>query len=217
MMDDRETAAPPVKKARSGRHVSLLQKEALVSFLEDHPALARPSSELGGTCSAHQRQSLWEEVATMLNGMGPATKEAAGWRRFWNDLVAQFKKDSAVVSDATTGTGGGKLPGLGGKVLSLIGRDCVVGCAPSLFLEVPTVEPQQPTNTMEASIEDTPGQLSITVPRQPTRRASACAAASSVDPLTTLVEDQRALIEEVRGLRAEQHADARTAGSAVCH
>ncbi|KAL1444793.1 hypothetical protein MTO96_045401 [Rhipicephalus appendiculatus] len=137
-MDDRETAAPPVKKARSGQHVSLLQKEALVSFLEDHPALARPSSELGGTCSAHQRQSLWEEVANMLNCMGHATKEAAGWRRFWNDLVAQFKKDSAVVSDATTGTGGGKLPGLGGKVLSLIGRDCVVRCAPSLFLEVPT-------------------------------------------------------------------------------
>ncbi|KAL1483024.1 hypothetical protein MTO96_013096 [Rhipicephalus appendiculatus] len=75
----------------------------------------------------------------MLNSMGPATKEAAGWRRFWNDLVAQFKRDSAVVSDATTRTGGGKLPGLGGKVLSLIWRDCVVGCAPSLFLEVPTV------------------------------------------------------------------------------
>ncbi|KAL1445617.1 hypothetical protein MTO96_044916 [Rhipicephalus appendiculatus] len=142
----------------------------------------------------------------MLNSMGPATKEAAGWRRFWNDLVAQFKRDSAVVSDATTGTGGGKLPGLGGKVLSLFGRDCVVGCAPSLFLEVLTVEPQQPTNTTEASMEDTPLQLSITVPRQPTRRTSACAAASSVHLLTTLVEDQRALIEEVRGLRAEQHA-----------
>lgn len=46
----------------------------------------------------------------------------------------------------------------------------------------------------------------IAVPRQPTRRTSDCVAASPVDPLTTLVEDQRALIEEVRGLRAEQQA-----------
>ncbi|KAH7984746.1 hypothetical protein HPB52_023704 [Rhipicephalus sanguineus] len=174
-MDDHESAAPRPKKARSGRHVFLQQKEALVTFLEGHPALARPSSELGGTFSAHQRQSLWQELAVTLNSVGPATKDAAGWRRFWNDLVGQFKRDAGVVSRATTDTGCGKLLGLGGKVLSLIGRDCVAGCGPSFFLEDPTM-------------------------------TSDCVVASPVDPLTTLVEDQRALIEEVRGLRAEQHA-----------
>ncbi|KAH7935723.1 hypothetical protein HPB52_012966 [Rhipicephalus sanguineus] len=97
-----ESAAPPPKKARSGRHVSFQQKEGLVNFLEGHPALARPSSELGGTFSAHQRQSLWQEIAATLNSVGPATKDAAGWRRYWNDLVAQFKRDAGVVSDATT-------------------------------------------------------------------------------------------------------------------
>ncbi|KAL1484877.1 hypothetical protein MTO96_032318 [Rhipicephalus appendiculatus] len=48
-------------------------------------------------------------------------------------------RQETVIWDDTAQTGGGKLPGLGGKVLSLIGRDCVVGCAPSLFLEVLTV------------------------------------------------------------------------------
>ncbi|KAH7962704.1 hypothetical protein HPB52_017569 [Rhipicephalus sanguineus] len=66
--------------------------------------VARSRSELGDTLSADQQQSLWQEIATTLNSMGPATKHAAGYRRFWNDLVAQFKGNAGVVSDATPAT-----------------------------------------------------------------------------------------------------------------
>ncbi|KAH7965995.1 hypothetical protein HPB49_012539 [Dermacentor silvarum] len=137
-MAESELAPPAAKKATSGRHASALQKEELVAFLERQPDLARPRGELSGCFTGHEREKMWAQLAEHLNECGPAKKSATMWRRYWSELVAKIKRDAAVASEAATGTGGGKLPGLGGWVLSLIDRECAVGLGPSLLLKGPT-------------------------------------------------------------------------------
>ncbi|KAH7931450.1 hypothetical protein HPB49_025769 [Dermacentor silvarum] len=151
-MAESELAPPAAKKARSGRHASAFQKEELVAFLERHPDLARPSSELSGCFTGHEREKLWAQLAELLNERGPAKKSTTKWRRYWSELVAQIKRDAAVVSEAATGTGGGKLPGLGGRILSLIGRECAVGLGPSLVLKDPTPESQPSTSQLDLPV-----------------------------------------------------------------
>ncbi|XP_065287759.1 uncharacterized protein [Dermacentor albipictus] len=114
-----------------GPHVSHRQKELLVSFMEEHPYLAKASCVLGPMLTVARRSELWNELAALLHMEGPAVKTAAQWRQYWKKETYSSRHDAAVLSAEQQGTGGGRLQGLRGRILTLVGRSSATGvCAP---------------------------------------------------------------------------------------
>nr|XP_054927555.1 uncharacterized protein LOC129385215 [Dermacentor andersoni] len=116
---------------RLGPHVSERQREILVSFVEEHPYLAKASCVLGQQLTAARKEELWQQVTALLNTEGPAVKTAAQWRGVWKKDVYKARRDAAALHAESRGTGGGSLPGQRGRILSLVGRASAIGvCAP---------------------------------------------------------------------------------------
>ncbi|XP_070378182.1 uncharacterized protein [Dermacentor albipictus] len=114
-----------------GPHVSHRQRELLVSLMEEHPYLAKASCVLGPMLTVARRSELWNELAALLNMEGPAVKTAAQWRQYWKKETYSSRHDAAVLSAEQQGTGGGRLQGLCGRILTLVGRSSATGvCAP---------------------------------------------------------------------------------------
>ncbi|XP_054931063.1 uncharacterized protein [Dermacentor andersoni] len=116
-----------------GPHVSERQREILVSFVEEHPYLAKASCVLGQQLTAARKEELWQQVTALLNTEGPAVKTAAQWRAVWKKDVYKARRDAAALHAESRGTGGGSLPGQRGRILSLVGRASAIGVCPPFF------------------------------------------------------------------------------------
>ncbi|XP_054922311.2 uncharacterized protein [Dermacentor andersoni] len=130
------------KNVRLGPHVSPHQRELLVAFMEGHPYLVRASCALTPECTVERRRQLWSELAALLNTEGPAAKTAEQWQVFWRKEVFLSRRDAAAASASQSGTGGGRLPGLRGCVIALVGTSTVTGVCEPFYqpLDEPAME-----------------------------------------------------------------------------
>lgn len=62
------------------------QRCLMLEFLTQHPNMVLDRS-VGGTSNRHDRDELWQKLATILNKCeSGAQKDGGGWRRSWQDL-----------------------------------------------------------------------------------------------------------------------------------
>ncbi|XP_070379249.1 myb-related transcription factor, partner of profilin-like [Dermacentor albipictus] len=94
--------------AAKGPRVSQEQTDILVQFIEQHPYLARASTEFSPRMTAARKNELWEAVAAVLNGQGPAVKSTSRWRNHWAKMAHKAKKEAARAASEKRATGGGK-------------------------------------------------------------------------------------------------------------
>ncbi|XP_070382835.1 uncharacterized protein [Dermacentor albipictus] len=130
------------KNVKLGPHVSPHQRELLVAFMEGHPYLVRASCALTPECTVERRRQLWSELAALLNTEGPAAKTAEQWQVFWRKEVYLSRRDAATASASQSGTGGGRLPGLRGRIIALVGTSTVTGVCEAFYqpLDEPAME-----------------------------------------------------------------------------
>ncbi|XP_065280163.1 uncharacterized protein [Dermacentor albipictus] len=130
------------KNVKLGPHVSPHQRELLVAFMEGHPYLVRASCALTPECTVERRRQLWSELAALLNTEGPAAKTAEQWQVFWRKEVFLSRRDAATASASQSGTGGGRLPGLRGRIIALVGTSTVTGVCEAFYqpLDEPAME-----------------------------------------------------------------------------
>nr|XP_034837886.1 uncharacterized protein LOC117994114 [Maniola hyperantus] len=108
------------------------QFDLMVTFMEQHGDLSKPSSNARGRIST---LSKWEELAVLLNSDGSGdTKTPEKWKKVWSDFKNNTKKKAARLHRSATGTGGGaatycKLTDLEQRVLNLIGVQVATGLA----------------------------------------------------------------------------------------
>ncbi|KAH7934080.1 hypothetical protein HPB49_021199 [Dermacentor silvarum] len=121
------------KGSRLGPGVSAGQREILVEFMERHPYLVKPSCALNPELTAARKQELWKQLVLLLNNEGPAVKTVYQWRAFWNKETHDARHDAAVHAAEHRGTGDGKLPGLRGRIISLVGVASAIGVCPNFF------------------------------------------------------------------------------------
>ncbi|KAH7973691.1 hypothetical protein HPB49_004013 [Dermacentor silvarum] len=115
------------KTVKLGPHVSARQRELLVAFMEGHPFLVRAACALDREVTAVRKQALWSELAALLNAEGPAVKTAEQWQGYWRKEIFLSRKDAATASASQSGTGGGHLPGLRGRIIQLVGTSTATG------------------------------------------------------------------------------------------
>ncbi|XP_049886576.1 uncharacterized protein LOC126381076 isoform X2 [Pectinophora gossypiella] len=108
------------------------QFELMVTFMQEHGDLSKPSTNARGRMTTIRR---WEELTTFLNSDGSGdTKTTEKWKKVWSDLKNNTKKKAARIHRAASGTGGGlaltiKLTDLEQRVLNLIGMQAATGLA----------------------------------------------------------------------------------------
>ncbi|XP_049517179.1 uncharacterized protein LOC125942947 [Dermacentor silvarum] len=167
------------KGSRLGPRVSARQREILVEFMERHPYLVKPSCALNPELTAARKEELWKELVSLLNNEGPAVKTVHQWRAFWNKETHDARHDAAVHAAEHRGTGGGKLPGLRGRILSLVGVASAIGVCPNFFedaeevSEEPRAAESRPSGSV--SVGEQPGTSGIQArlqqqPQQPVKR-----------------------------------------------
>ncbi|KAH7977552.1 hypothetical protein HPB49_002312 [Dermacentor silvarum] len=119
-----------------GPRVSIKQTAILLQFIEQHPYLARASTELSPRMAAARSNELWEELATILNKQGPAVKTVSRRRNHWAKLGHKTKKEAARAASEKRATGGDKVHGIHGRVLDVLGRTAaVLVSAPQFFTD----------------------------------------------------------------------------------
>ncbi|KAK8773620.1 hypothetical protein V5799_011849 [Amblyomma americanum] len=103
----------------------------MLEFTEQHPALAHAASPLSVGYTAARRRELWQEVANLLNAVGPVVKSVPLWRHTWQVWCTRCNREEAQFLVAGRGTGGGRRPGLpAGKLRA---PDLVQGVADPMF------------------------------------------------------------------------------------
>ncbi|XP_062538726.1 uncharacterized protein LOC134206998 [Armigeres subalbatus] len=87
------------------KRTNVRQFARLVSFMEEHPELAR-----GGRFSDCRESvsSLWATIQAALNSLGPPTRSVAAWQKVWNDKKLQIKKKLQHNQNEVRATGGGR-------------------------------------------------------------------------------------------------------------
>ncbi|KAH7946402.1 hypothetical protein HPB49_024444 [Dermacentor silvarum] len=88
-----------------GPRVSAEQSAILLQFIEQHPYLARTSTELSPRMTAARKNELWEQLAALLNEQGPAVKTPIRWRNHWAKLGHKAKKEAARAASEKRPTG----------------------------------------------------------------------------------------------------------------
>ncbi|KAH7950038.1 hypothetical protein HPB49_018918 [Dermacentor silvarum] len=157
------------KGSRLGPRVSARQREILVEFMERHPYLVKSSCAPSPELIAARKDDMWKDVVSLLNNEGPAVKTINRWRAFWNKET----HDAAVHVAEHRGTGGGKLPGLRGRILSLEGVASAIGVCPNFFedaeevSEEPRAAESRPSGSV--SVGEQPARLQQQ-PQQPVKR-----------------------------------------------
>ncbi|KAG0440705.1 hypothetical protein HPB47_016212 [Ixodes persulcatus] len=135
-------ASPALSKSKTLKpRVSSIQLDILISFMEDHPQLARACTELTAEFTRDRRTLWWAELVRRLNSQGPANKTRAEWQQFWGAKVRVAKSKAGILNEDGRGTGGG--PPRGSpltpeeeRILGILGVDTVQGCGgPVLGLE----------------------------------------------------------------------------------
>ncbi|XP_054919610.1 uncharacterized protein [Dermacentor andersoni] len=134
--------------AAKGPRVSKEQAAILVQFIEQHPYLARASTEFSPRMTAARKNELWEEVAAVLNAQGPAVKATSRWRNHWAKMAHKAKKEAARAASEKRATGGGKVGGVDGRVLDVLMRTGGVLVSPPEYF---------PDSEDEASSEEAAG------------------------------------------------------------
>ncbi|KAG0435905.1 hypothetical protein HPB47_018249 [Ixodes persulcatus] len=105
-------SAPPASTALSKSkklkpRVSSIQLNILISFMEDHPQLAKACTELTAEFTRDRRTLWWAELVRRHNSQGPAYKTRAEWQQFWGAKVRVAKSKAGILSEDGRGTGGG--------------------------------------------------------------------------------------------------------------
>lgn len=91
-----EGSAEPTRNAR----VTAAQKEEQLSFMTEHPSLARHATDLSSALTRDEKQRLWEQLARRLNALGPPTKSSKQWKEHWSRRVMKARKRAAVLNEA---------------------------------------------------------------------------------------------------------------------
>ncbi|XP_047033905.1 uncharacterized protein LOC124640263 isoform X2 [Helicoverpa zea] len=108
------------------------QFDMLVTFMEQHGDISKPSSHARGKIAC---LGYWEELAQLLNSDGSGdSKTVDKWKKVWSDYKNNTKKKAARLHRAASGTGGGpamhiKLSDLELRVLNMIGAQVATGLA----------------------------------------------------------------------------------------
>ncbi|KAG0415016.1 hypothetical protein HPB47_007821 [Ixodes persulcatus] len=140
-----EGSAEPTRSAR----VTAAQKEEQLSFMTEHPSLARHTTDLSSALTRDEKQRLWEQLARRLKALGPPTKSSKQWKEHWSRRVMKARKRAAVLNEAARRTGGGSstvcplAPSLA-RILTLVGADSAFG-APGVRV------PAEPDDQQERS------------------------------------------------------------------
>ncbi|KAG0414741.1 hypothetical protein HPB47_008112 [Ixodes persulcatus] len=117
-----EGSAEPTRSAR----VTAAQKEEQLSFMCEHPSLARNATDLSAALTRHEKRRLWEQLARRLNALGPPAKSYKQWKEHWSRRVMKARKRAAQLNEAARRTGGGSstvrplAPSLA-RILTLVG------------------------------------------------------------------------------------------------
>ncbi|XP_065361602.1 uncharacterized protein LOC135955205 [Calliphora vicina] len=80
------------------------QFEKLVEELRKNPSLARGFNR-GNVPSNFKAQ--WEDMAKVLNALGPPRRLSDGWRKVWRDLKFKVKKKVVTIRNECNATDGG--------------------------------------------------------------------------------------------------------------
>ncbi|KAG0418345.1 hypothetical protein HPB47_004934 [Ixodes persulcatus] len=179
-----EGSAEPTRNAR----VTAAQKEEQLSFMTEHPSLARHATDLSSALTREDKQRLWEQLARRLNALGPPTKSSKQWRDHWSRRVMKARKRAAVLNEAARRTGGGSstvcpLASSMARILTLVGADSAFG-APGVRV------PAEPDDLQQS--------------RQERHDAAAIQAVEQQALLLQQNTDQAAEEREFRGRQSEQ-------------
>ncbi|KAG0443253.1 hypothetical protein HPB47_015123 [Ixodes persulcatus] len=179
-----EGSAEPTRNAR----VTAAQKEEQLSFMTEHPSLARHATDLSSALTREDKQRLWEQLARRLNALGPPTKSSKQWRDHWSRRVMKARKRAAVLNEAARRTGGGSstvcpLASSLARILTLVGADSAFG-APGVRV------PAEPDDLQQS--------------RQERHDAAAIQAVEQQALLLQQNTDQAAEEREFRGRQSEQ-------------
>nr|XP_054920781.1 uncharacterized protein LOC126518091 isoform X3 [Dermacentor andersoni] len=109
------------KDVRLGPHVSPHQRDLLVAFMEKHAFLVTASRVPSPEATVERKRELWEEIAALLNAEGPARKSLRKWQAFWRKEVFLSRRDAAETRS------GGRLSGVRGRIMQLVGPATVTG------------------------------------------------------------------------------------------
>ncbi|XP_050023904.2 uncharacterized protein [Dermacentor andersoni] len=109
------------KDVRLGPHVSPHQRDLLVAFMEKHAFLVTASRVPSPEATMERKRELWEEIAALLNAEGPARKSLRKWQAFWRKEVFLSRRDAAETRS------GGRLSGVRGRIMQLVGPATVTG------------------------------------------------------------------------------------------
>ncbi|KAM7303549.1 uncharacterized protein ISCGN_013501 [Ixodes scapularis] len=123
-----ERSAGPTRSAR----VTAAQKEEQLSFMCEHPSLARNATDLSAALTRDDKRRLWEQLALRLNALGPPTKSYKQWKDHWSRRVMKARKRAAQLNETARRTGGGSstvrpLAQSLARILTLVGTDSALG------------------------------------------------------------------------------------------
>ncbi|XP_045770823.1 uncharacterized protein LOC123871214 isoform X2 [Maniola jurtina] len=128
------------------------QFDLMVTFMEQHGDLSKPSANARGRIS---RLSKWEELAHLLNSDDSGdTKTSEKWKKVWSDFKNNTKKKAARLHRAASGTAATycKLTDLEQRVLNLTG----VQVATSLAVGEAGLSQEIPNEPDSMNVEQVP-------------------------------------------------------------
>ncbi|RVE44040.1 hypothetical protein evm_011338 [Chilo suppressalis] len=136
------------------------QLEALVTFLEENPGIAK--GHLRSSQAKWETKRKWEQISITLYAMGGTQKDAKGWSKFWSYKKYSLKKIGQRNADAnrTGGAGPSNLPSLScieeRMVAILGGRGFAEGDSQFTvpILPMPSQEPSTSTAPIPPLVEE---------------------------------------------------------------
>ncbi|XP_072140859.1 uncharacterized protein [Dermacentor andersoni] len=224
------------KNVKLGAHVWPHQRELLVAFMEGHRYLVRTSCALTQECTVERRRQLWSELTALLN-RGPGREDcrtvagvlAEGGISLPPRCRRSFRKSKVSARSGSvacdiynavrncSGTGGGRLPGLRGRVLALVGTSTVTGVCEPFFQ--PLDEPAMEVTVGTQSVGTTAGtsglsreralqQPEVVVPAEPLPRSPPATAQPAAGPGGVRTSYQPRMQRRFRGPRRVSRREA---------
>ncbi|XP_012550439.1 uncharacterized protein LOC114252105 isoform X2 [Bombyx mandarina] len=135
------------------------QFELLVTIMEEHGDLSKPSSSARGRMAGIKH---WEELTSLLNSDGSGdTKTTEKWKKVWSDFKNNTKKKAARMYKFASRTGGGpalntKLTELEQRVLNIIGMQTATGLAVAeagISQDIVVSQPRTPVQSGNTGVE----------------------------------------------------------------
>ncbi|KAG0418283.1 hypothetical protein HPB47_004987 [Ixodes persulcatus] len=119
-------------------------KEEQLSFMTEHPLLARHATDLSSALTREEKQRLWEQLARRLNALGPPTKSSKQWKDHWSRRVMKARRRAAVLNEAA-------------RILTLVGADSAFG-APGVRVPAEPDDQQVRTSTITIMLTQSAAQ-----------------------------------------------------------